>query len=56
MKFKAFIEMYKHRINIIKKNLEIENGKLKSGHLDDSSLSFAKNSIIHFIWDNPNLK
>ena len=38
-------------INIIKKNIEIENGKLKSGHLDDSSLSFAKNSIIHFIWD-----
>ena len=38
-------------INIVKKNLEIENGKLISGHLDDSSLSFAKNSIIHFIWD-----
>ena len=38
-------------INILKKNFEIENGNLKSGHLDDSSLSFAKNSIIHFIWD-----
>jgi DNA-directed RNA polymerase II subunit RPB1 len=38
-------------INILKKNIEIENGDLKSGHLDDSSLSFAKNSIIHFIWD-----
>ena len=38
-------------INILKKNLEIENGILKSGYLDESSLSFAKNSIIHFIWD-----
>lgn len=38
-------------INILNKNLEIENGVLKSGRLNDSSLSFAKNSIIHFIWD-----
>ena len=43
-------------INNIKKNngniiLEITNGQLISGYLDKSSLSFAKNSIIHFIWD-----
>lgn len=43
-------------INSIKKSggkvvLEIVDGKLKSGYLDKSSLSFAKNSIIHFIWD-----
>ena len=31
--------------------LQIVNGKLISGYLDKSSLSFAKNSIIHFIWD-----
>jgi DNA-directed RNA polymerase II subunit RPB1 len=31
--------------------LQILNGKLISGYLDKSSLSFAKNSIIHFIWD-----
>lgn len=30
---------------------QINNGKLTTGHLDTSSLSFAKNSIIHFIWD-----
>ena len=38
-------------INILKNKIEIENGIFKSGHLDKSSLSFAKNSIIHFIWD-----
>ncbi len=31
--------------------LQITNGKLIAGYLDKSSLSFAKNSIIHFIWD-----
>ena len=31
--------------------LQIINGKLIAGYLDKSSLSFAKNSIIHFIWD-----
>ncbi len=31
--------------------LQITNGKLITGYLDKSSLSFAKNSIIHFIWD-----
>lgn len=30
---------------------QISNGKLTVGYLDKSSLSFAKNSIIHFIWD-----
>ncbi len=30
---------------------QIANGKLTTGYLDKSSLSFAKNSIIHFIWD-----
>jgi DNA-directed RNA polymerase beta' subunit len=30
---------------------QIVNGKLTIGYLDKSSLSFAKNSIIHFIWD-----
>ena len=30
---------------------QITNGKLTTGYLDKSSLSFAKNSIIHFIWD-----
>jgi DNA-directed RNA polymerase beta' subunit len=30
---------------------QITDGKLVSGYLDKSSLSFAKNSIIHFIWD-----
>ena len=43
-------------INMIKKSgdkveLEIVNGKLVAGYLDKSALSFAKNSIIHFIWD-----
>ncbi len=32
-------------------NFQIVNGKLTVGYLDKSSLSFAKNSIIHFIWD-----
>jgi DNA-directed RNA polymerase II subunit RPB1 len=32
-------------------SLQIINGKLTVGYLDKSSLSFAKNSIIHFIWD-----
>ena len=31
--------------------LQIVNGQLKSGFLDKSALSLAKNSIIHFIWD-----
>jgi hypothetical protein len=31
--------------------LQSTNGKLIAGYLDKSSLSFAKNSIIHFIWD-----
>jgi DNA-directed RNA polymerase beta' subunit len=30
---------------------QIINGKMTKGYLDESSLSFAKNSIIHFIWD-----
>ena len=30
---------------------QITNGKLTTGYLDKASLSFAKNSIIHFIWD-----
>ena len=30
---------------------EINNGKLISGYLDKSLLSFAKNSLIHFIWN-----
>jgi len=47
----VFSHIIPEGINILKKNIEIENGILKSGHLDDSSLSFAKNSIIHFIWD-----
>jgi DNA-directed RNA polymerase beta' subunit/intein/homing endonuclease len=43
-------------INMIKKSgdkvaLQITNGKLVNGYLDKSALSFAKNSIIHFIWD-----
>ena len=43
-------------INNIKKSgdkitFQIVNGKLTVGYLDKSSLSFAKNSIIHFIWD-----
>ena len=43
-------------INTIKKSgdkitFQIENGKLLNGFLDQSSLSLAKNSIIHFIWD-----
>jgi DNA-directed RNA polymerase II subunit RPB1 len=33
------------------KKLEIINGILISGYLDTTALSFAKNSIIHFIWD-----
>lgn len=49
--YEVFSHIIPEGINIVKKNLEIENGILKSGHLDDSSLSFAKNSIIHFIWD-----
>jgi DNA-directed RNA polymerase beta' subunit len=31
--------------------LQITDGKLLSGYLNDSALSFKKNSIIHFIWD-----
>ena len=43
-------------INTTKKSddkitFQIVNGKLMIGMLDKSSLSFAKNSIIHFIWD-----
>lgn len=43
-------------INMFKKSgdkvmLEIVNGKLLQGFLDKSTLSFEKNSIIHFIWD-----
>ena len=43
-------------INMIKKSnnkiiFNIDNGNLTNGYLDKSSLSFAKNSIIHFIWD-----
>ena len=44
-------------INIIKKNdkgeitFQIKDGELLTGLLDKSSLSTAKNSIIHFIWD-----
>jgi DNA-directed RNA polymerase II subunit RPB1 len=43
-------------INQVKKSgnkflLEIVNGKLLQGFLDKSTLSFEKNSIIHFIWD-----
>ena len=38
-------------INIIKPNLKVVNSQLKSGYLDKSALSNAKNSIIHFIWD-----
>lgn len=34
-----------------KVTFQIINGKLTTGYLDKSSLSFAKNSIIHFIWD-----
>jgi len=32
-------------------NFQILDGKLVTGYLDKASLSFAKNSIIHFIWD-----
>ena len=42
-------------INITNKSggntLQITDGKLLSGYLNDSALSFKKNSIIHFIWD-----
>ena len=44
-------------INNIKKNdkgeitFQIKDGELLTGLLDKSSLSTAKNSIIHFIWD-----
>jgi DNA-directed RNA polymerase II subunit RPB1 len=44
-------------INNIKKNdkgeiiLQVKDGKLLIGILDDTTLSTAKNSIIHFIWD-----
>jgi DNA-directed RNA polymerase II subunit RPB1 len=34
-----------------KVTFQITNGQLTTGYLDKSSLSFAKNSIIHFIWD-----
>jgi DNA-directed RNA polymerase II subunit RPB1 len=34
-----------------KVTFQISNGQLTTGYLDKSSLSFAKNSIIHFIWD-----
>ena len=30
---------------------QIADGKFTTGYLDKASLSFAKNSIIHFIWD-----
>jgi len=42
-------------INLIKKSdkllIEIINGNLKNGYLDNSLLGPKKNSIIHFIWD-----
>ena len=43
-------------INNVKKSgdniiFEINDGNLIKGYLDKSSLSFSKNSIIHFVWD-----
>jgi DNA-directed RNA polymerase II subunit RPB1 len=35
----------------VSKDIEIINGKLIKGYLKKKSLSFEKNSIIHFIWD-----
>ena len=32
-------------------DFQIVDGKFTTGYLDKASLSFAKNSIIHFIWD-----
>jgi len=34
-----------------KVSFQIVDGKFTTGYLDKASLSFAKNSIIHFIWD-----
>ena len=34
-----------------KVTFQIADGKFTTGYLDKASLSFAKNSIIHFIWD-----
>ena len=52
----AFSYIIPSGINNTKKSddkitLQIIDGELKTGYLDNSSLSFAKNSIIHFIWD-----
>lgn len=52
----AFSHIIPVGINNTKKSgdkvtFQITNGKLITGLLDKSSLSFAKNSIIHFIWD-----
>jgi DNA-directed RNA polymerase beta' subunit len=52
----AFSHIIPAGINNIKKSgdkiiIQIVDGKLIAGFLDKSSLSFAKNSIIHFIWD-----
>lgn len=52
----AFSHIIPAGINNIKKSgdkiiIQIVDGKLIAGYLDKSSLSFAKNSIIHFIWD-----
>lgn len=60
-KFYSGQEIFSHiipaGINNIKKNdkgevtFQIKDGDLLAGLLDKSSLSTAKNSIIHFIWD-----
>jgi len=52
----AFSYIIPSGINNTKKSddkitFQIIDGELKTGYLDKSSLSFAKNSIIHFIWD-----
>jgi len=53
----VFTHIIPKGINNVKKNdkgeitFQIKDGKLLTGLLDKSSLSTAKNSIIHFVWD-----
>lgn len=53
----VFTHIIPKGINTVKKNdkgeinFQIKDGELLTGLLDKSSLSTAKNSIIHFVWD-----
>ena len=46
-----FSHIIPHGINIDRKDINIVNGKLISGYINDSAIANKRNSIIQFIWD-----